>query len=167
MLPTHVLNHVSTMLRNFTYPSLLTPHHCHALYTPTIPNFPIITTPLPLKSVIPQRPPPNIAMNATSNTLQTLYQTARSTLASRFTYVQTPHIKLKAEHQALVLFHIVKFLLAYWEGWKDGKKDKGKREERKKRSKGKMGGYRRKKRKYGVVGRGKYTVVFQWGIDRM
>jgi hypothetical protein len=54
-LPTHVLNHVSTMLRNFTYPSLLTPHHSHALCTPTIPDFPIITTSSPLKSVVPPK----------------------------------------------------------------------------------------------------------------
>ncbi|KAF2025093.1 hypothetical protein EK21DRAFT_77280, partial [Setomelanomma holmii] len=33
-----------------------------------------------------------------------------------------PHIKLKAEHQALLLFHIVKYALTYWEGWRDGKK---------------------------------------------
>jgi hypothetical protein len=98
-------------------------------------------------------------MNAPSNTLQSLYQSARSSLASRFTYVQIPHIKLKAEHQALVLFHVIKFFLAYWEGWKDGKKDKGKKEVRKKGGKGKKGRYGR--RKIGVMGRGKYTVVFQ------
>jgi hypothetical protein len=162
MLPTHVLNHVSTMLRNFTYPSLLTPHHSHALCTPTIPKFSIITTSSPLKSVIPQRSPPNIAMNATSNTFQILYQTARSTLASRFTYVQIPHIKLKAEHQALVLFHIVKFFLAYWEGWRDGvtqKRGGKKKDENKDKGDMRKKGWRRKRE--GVVGRGKYTVVFQ------
>jgi hypothetical protein len=55
MLQTHVLNHVSTMLKNFTYPFLLAPHHSHASYTPTIPNFPIITTSSPLKSVVPPK----------------------------------------------------------------------------------------------------------------
>jgi hypothetical protein len=34
-----------------------------------------------------------------------------------------PHIKPKAEHQAIVLFHIVKTGLAYWEGWRDGRKN--------------------------------------------
>jgi hypothetical protein len=111
-------------------------------------------------------------MNATSTTFThiasipaTLYQSA-SALTSRFSYIQVPHIKLKAEHQAMVIWHLVKMGMTYWQGWRDGKKGgqageavgrdsrvtRGGRPKRRKAN----GGKRRK-----VVGKGKYTVVFQ------
>jgi hypothetical protein len=111
-------------------------------------------------------------MNATSSTFThiasipaTLYQSA-SALTSRFSYVQVPHIKLKAEHQAMVIWHLFKIGATYWQGWRDGKKG-GQTEEtverdgmvtqrdRRKRRKANGGKWRR------VVGKGKYTVVFQ------
>jgi hypothetical protein len=94
-------------------------------------------------------------MNETFATLPTLLRSAGTAILNRFSYVHIPHIKLKAEHQALVLFHIVKIGLAYWEGWRDGKKIKdGGREKNQVRRKKK--GKRRR-----VAQRGKYTVVFQ------
>jgi hypothetical protein len=110
-------------------------------------------------------------MNTTANALLTFYHTASSALSStvsRFSYVQVPHIKLKAEHQALVLFHIVKICLAYWEGWRDGKRNgnEGKGNSKRKRASEKEEGRRKKNskergRKSKVVGQRKYTVVFQ------
>ena len=118
-------------------------------------------------------------MNATTSAFETLtslpstlFRHASAALSSRFSYVQVPHIKLKAEHQALVLFHIGKICLTYWEGWRDGKrKEKGETEEwkkgrRKKRNSRAHSG-RTENGKAGrgimgrVVGRGKYTIVFQ------
>jgi hypothetical protein len=109
-------------------------------------------------------------MNTTAKALLTAYNTAGATLTSalsRFSYVQVPHIKLKAEHQTLVLFHIVKICLAYWEGWRDGRRN-GKDEEgeerkgsKRERSSMKKSKSRNRGRKSRVVGRGKYTVVFQ------
>jgi hypothetical protein len=93
----------------------------------------------------------------------TSLRTATNALPS-FSYIQVPHIKLKAEHQALVLFHIVKIGLAYWEGWRDGKKN-GKAEEaedgREEKKRTKKRYPKRRERRNKVVGRGKYTVVFQ------
>jgi hypothetical protein len=79
-------------------------------------------------------------------------------------YVQIPHIKLKAEHQALVLFHIFKIGMAYWEGWREGKKNskdeddsaKEVKEEAKRKSR-----KRKEKRQNKIFMRGKYTVIFQ------
>ncbi|KAF2825505.1 hypothetical protein CC86DRAFT_44029 [Ophiobolus disseminans] len=117
-------------------------------------------------------------MNSTSTLfshLLTLPTTLFHHLTTRFTYVQVPHIKLKAEHQALVLFHIVKIGLAYWEGWRDGRRDekRGKDVIEGRGNKGQEGGERkgrsrdgrernRERKGYGrrVVGKGKYTVVF-------
>jgi hypothetical protein len=106
-------------------------------------------------------------MNATTNVVHTLYQATHSFLAPHFSLIRIPHIKLKAEHQALVLFHVVKFFLTYWEGWRDGmgkKRDGGRKES--KHDEG--GGERRRRRrrrlrgsKGKVAGRGNYTVVFQ------
>jgi hypothetical protein len=95
-------------------------------------------------------------MNATLANMPTLL---RSAIASRVSFVHVPHIKLKAEHQALVLFHIVEIGLAYWEGWRDAKKTReGDAERETSRRKGKEKG---KGRGRGVVGKGKYTVVFR------
>jgi hypothetical protein len=106
-------------------------------------------------------------MNTTANTLITVYHTASATITSalsRFSYVQVPHIKLKAEHQALVLFHIVKICLAYWEGWRDGRRN-GKDEKREGRKRGEGTIIKSKSKQRGrrsrVVGKEKYTVVFQ------
>lgn len=88
-----------------------------------------------------------------------LFRGASRAVASalpRFTYVQMPHIKLKAEHQALVLFHIVKIALAYWEGWRDGS-----RQRREKNEVGEKGRSRGKRHARRFAGKGKYTVVFQ------
>jgi hypothetical protein len=96
-----------------------------------------------------------------------LFQNATQAFTSRFTYVQVPHIKLKAEHQALVLFHIVKIALAYWEGWRDGRKNEASHKEEEEDAREESGKEKRRKRKARkvkqrkVVGRGKYTVVFQ------
>jgi hypothetical protein len=87
----------------------------------------------------------------------TLLRGASGAISTRFSYVHVPHIKLKAEHQALVLFHIVKIGLAYWEGWRDGKKTNGEDGNRKKDTRKK----RKSKRQIRVLGKGKYTVVFQ------
>jgi hypothetical protein len=111
-------------------------------------------------------------MNTTANALLTAYNTAGATITSalsRFSFVQVPHIKLKAEHHALVLFHIVKICLAYWEGWRDGRRNgkdekkegrKGRIREKSsmKKSKSKSSNRGRKGR---VIGKGKYTLVFQ------
>lgn len=80
---------------------------------------------------------------------------ARTTL-SRFSYYQVPHIKIKAEHQALLLFHILKIAFTYWASWRDGSRNKEEGEGANNRGKD---GKRRRGRK--VVGKGKYTVVFQ------
>ena len=118
-------------------------------------------------------------MNATTTLLSNLaslpsalFHHTSAALSSRFSYVQVPHIKLKAEHQALVLFHIAKICLTYWEGWRDGKRnEKGEPGESKKRRKKKRNSRahsgRREDGRAGrgimgrVVGRGKYTIVFQ------
>jgi hypothetical protein len=109
-------------------------------------------------------------MNTTANALLIAYNTAGATLTSalsRFSYVQVPHIKLKSEHQALVLFHMVKICLAYWEGWRDGrrngkdKKREGNKRRNRERSSMKKSKSRNRGRKSRVVGRRKYTVVFQ------
>jgi len=107
-------------------------------------------------------------MNATTSTFShitsfpaTLYQYVSAAFTSRFSYVQIPHIKLKAEHQALVLWNVAKIGWTYWEGWRDGKKGVEVAEA----AKGKKRKGRKKNRKLGrgsrVVGRGNYTVVFQ------
>lgn len=100
-------------------------------------------------------------MNTTSDYLAlpaSLFRSATNALPS-FSFVEIPHIKLKAEHQALVLFHIVKISLSYWEGWRDGRKNSqagevvqeqvNNRKKAKKKSKCRR-----------VVGRGNYTVIF-------
>lgn len=111
----------------------------------------------------------NIIMNSTIQGLEslsvlpvTIFRTATNALP--ISYLQIPHIKLKAEHQALVLFHIFKIGMAYCEGWRDGKKNSkdedDSAEEVKKEAKRKS---RRKKgeRRTKIIMRGKYTVIFQ------
>ncbi|KAH4003148.1 hypothetical protein HBI56_055920 [Parastagonospora nodorum] len=103
-------------------------------------------------------------MNSTSDFLAlptSLFRGATNALPS-FSFVQVPHIKPEAEHQALVLFDMVKIGLAYREGWRDGRKNSSAREavrepdkkSREKTRKNKTKGSR-------VIGRGKYTIVFQ------
>jgi hypothetical protein len=111
----------------------------------------------------------NIIMNSTIQGLGilsaipiTLFCTATNALP--ISYVQIPHIKLKAEHQALVLFHIFKIGMAYREGWCDGKKNskdeddsaEAVKKEAKRKSIRKKG-----KRRTKIIMRGKYTVIFQ------
>lgn len=118
-------------------------------------------------TVLSQR---NNIMNTTIDALTnltaiplTLLRTTANVLP-RFSYVQVPHIKLKAEHQALVLFHIVKIGLAYWESWCDGKKnlkdEYGIAREIKEDARRKKRGSKTRRGKR-VVGKGKYTIVFQ------
>jgi hypothetical protein len=44
---------------------------------------------------------------------RTLFCMASNAISSRVSYMPIPHIKLKAEHQALVLFHVVKYVAMY------------------------------------------------------
>lgn len=89
----------------------------------------------------------------------TLLRSATNALPS-FSFVQVPHIKLKAEHQALVLFHIVKIALAYWSGWRDAQKNVQAGGRVKKQVPHPTKATKKSKRSR-VVGRGKYTVIFQ------
>jgi hypothetical protein len=99
--------------------------------------------------------------NVTSSPLS-LFVIATSAISSRFSYVQIPHIKFKAEHQALVLFHIIKTGLAYWRGWLEGKRtdsrNKEKLELKRTRDRNR---YRRRRIHDRVASSRKYTFVFQ------
>jgi hypothetical protein len=92
----------------------------------------------------------------------TSLRTATNALPN-FSYIQVPHIKLKAEHQALVLFHIVKVGLAYWEGWRDGRKNGNAEEaedQREEKKWTKMRYPKRRERRNKLARRGVYTVVY-------
>jgi hypothetical protein len=132
------------------------------------------TTNLPLQSLIAVSPsvstPPvcrrhtDIIMNSTiiglgslSAIPVTLFRIATNALP--VSYVQIPHIKLKAEHQALVLFHIFKIGMAYWEGWREGKKNSKDEDDSAKEVKEEA--KRKEKRQNKIFMRGKYTVIFQ------
>jgi hypothetical protein len=101
------------------------------------------------------------------------------------------HIKLKAEHQALVVFHVVGYLWSYWVWRREGKRRAGDDEEGREDGslRGRTGLARGKGRKRsgrrerigrggkngrdgkngkqrarvdgGGLGRGKYTIIFQ------
>lgn len=122
--------------------------------------------PFPPTSPHPQHTHTTLPVQMTLISAALLYVVSiPSAVASRFSYVQVPHIKLKAEHQALVLFHLIKIVLAYWEGWRDGKRkrrrkdDGGEAKKRKKRRGGKGRGKRKGEKVREVVGK-RYTVVF-------
>jgi hypothetical protein len=131
------------------------------LWIAVAPSSPHVSTPT-------VRRRPYIIMNNTIDALVNftaipvaLFRTAADVLP--ISYVQIPHVKLKAEHQALVLWHIVKIGFAYWEGWRDGKKTKDSDDSTKKVNKEMKRKRRRIKAKRGnkIVMRGKYTVIFQ------
>jgi hypothetical protein len=76
-----------------------------------------------------------------------------------------PHIKLKAEHQALVLFHVVRHVAMYWERRRERKQNAVETKEDEKVAVGRIARGQRKNKEKGqgrmVVARGRYTVVFR------
>jgi hypothetical protein len=95
----------------------------------------------------------------------TLFRMASHAISSRVSYIPIPHIKLKAEHQALVLFHVVRHVAMYWERRRDRKRNAVQTEEDDKVAVGRIARGQRKSKEKGkgrrVVARGRYTVVFR------
>lgn len=101
----------------------------------------------------------------------TLLRTARNAIASvipvTFSFVQTAHVKLKADSMAMVIFCITKQVWAYVEGWRDRGR-RGKKygevtaEDKKKRKKiAKKAQVMKGKRAARVVVRGKYILILK------
>jgi uncharacterized protein YigA (DUF484 family) len=95
----------------------------------------------------------------------TLFRMASHAISSRVSYMPIPHIKLKAEHQALVLFHVVRHVAMYWERRRERKQNAVETKEDEKVAVGRIARGQRKNKEKGqgrmVVARGRYTVVFR------
>ncbi|KAH7066511.1 hypothetical protein FB567DRAFT_585606 [Paraphoma chrysanthemicola] len=115
------------------------------------------------------------ALTPILNVPVSILRTARTAISSRLIYVPMTHIKLKAEHQALVVLHVVGYVWRYWvgkrrveggrkdgsTGGKSGRRRKKRRKGGEKNGRDGKGGRRRRRVDGREVGRGKYTIIFQ------